>query len=180
MSSSKKLTCKGTLRQCLSVLGPLPSQVCVQDGLAILQALNLVRYRVLTPAEYGLQQVSTPPTTSHHTLYLYIVQYFDTGRGKGRGVEPERRLEWQQFTNIYIVHRPAVEYCSTSYVEYCPPPSLRGMLSISRVQIFVHLLMWNTVNFLMWNIVQLPMWNIVPFLMQKKMFSSLSRILFTS
>jgi hypothetical protein len=50
---------------------------------------------VKTPAEYGLQQDSTSPTPSQpHIVCLYC-----EGGGVWR-VEPERRLEGQQFTKL--------------------------------------------------------------------------------
>ncbi len=57
-----------------------------------MKILNLVRYRVIAPAEYGLQQDSVPPTPFPATHCLNIL-YFDTGKeGKGGGeVEPDRR-----------------------------------------------------------------------------------------
>ncbi len=52
-----------------------------------------------TPAEYGLQQESTPPTPSQpHTVSIYCT--LTQERGKGEIVEPERRLEGQQITKL--------------------------------------------------------------------------------
>jgi len=49
-----------------------------------------------TPAEYGLQQNPIPP----HCIGKYsILVHTEKGR-KGVRVEPERRLEWQQFTKL--------------------------------------------------------------------------------
>ncbi len=57
----KEFTCKWTLRQ----------------------VLNLVRYRVLKYAEYGLQQNSTPPPPSCKTLSVCIYCTLTQGRGRG-------------------------------------------------------------------------------------------------
>jgi hypothetical protein len=35
-----------------------------------------------------------------HNVYVYTVSLFTQGRGEGRRVEPERRLEEQQFTKL--------------------------------------------------------------------------------
>ncbi len=68
ISSSKKLTCKGTLRQVFICLRP---------------------------------RTPYPPL---HNVYLYTVYLFTQGRGEGGGegviVEPERRLEGQEFTKL--------------------------------------------------------------------------------
>jgi hypothetical protein len=63
MLSSKKITCKGTLRNVFICLRP-----------------------------------RTPYPPALHTVYVYTVYLFTQGRG-GR-VEPERRLEGQQFTKL--------------------------------------------------------------------------------
>jgi hypothetical protein len=65
MSSCKKLTYNGTLRQMFIYLKP---------------------------------RTPYPPPPPLHTVYVYTVHLFTQGRG-GR-VEPERRLEGQQFTNL--------------------------------------------------------------------------------
>ncbi len=86
----KKLTCKGALRHVFICLRPPP--------------FLLVRKRVLqyTPAEYGLQNNSTPlpPPPVQYILY------FDFGKGgRGGGGETERRFEgnsshsWVENTN---------------------------------------------------------------------------------
>jgi hypothetical protein len=42
-----------------------------------------------------------PPPPPSHTLSVYCILYFDIGKGgKGGRVEPERRLEVQQFTKL--------------------------------------------------------------------------------
>jgi hypothetical protein len=48
----------------------------------------------------ALRQVFEPSIPSPlHTVYMYTVNLFTQGRGGGR-VEPERRLEGQQFTKV--------------------------------------------------------------------------------
>jgi hypothetical protein len=84
---------KGTFRhQPLNVVFIMVIFVGVVD--AILKVLNLVRNRVLTPVEYGLQHnsISPHPLSAPHCLYILN---FDFGKGAGRsgGGEPERRLE---------------------------------------------------------------------------------------
>jgi hypothetical protein len=46
---------------------------------------------------------SQNPIPHPHTVYLYTVYLFTQGRGGG--VEPERRLEWQQFTKLGRKHK---------------------------------------------------------------------------
>jgi hypothetical protein len=64
MSSSKKITCKGTLRAAAGVY---------------------------------LSEAQNPPPPLQ-TVYVDTVYVFTQGRGEG--VEPERRLEGQQFTKL--------------------------------------------------------------------------------
>ncbi len=67
-----------------------------------------VLYRII---DHLLEEVKTkfnprppPPPIHTHTLYSIRVQYkvhlFTKGRGVGERVEPERRLEGQQFTKL--------------------------------------------------------------------------------
>ncbi len=165
MSSSKKLTFKGTLRQVFICLRPPPLLgLCLGWSCNFAGSESGQIQSVNSCWRWSPTGLNTPNPLPPHTVFIqYIVQYFDTGRGKGVGVEPERRLEWQQFTNIYIVHRPAVEYCSTSYVEYCPPPSWRGILFSSPCRFW----------FTSWCGTQFTSWCGI-------LFSSLCGILFTS
>ncbi len=80
MSSSKKIFCKGTLRQVFI----LPSYVFVWGGVAIWLVLNLVLYRVLNSCRiWSPTGLNIPNPTPSHTLSVYTVLYFDTGNGGG-------------------------------------------------------------------------------------------------
>ncbi len=110
MLSSKKITCKGKdlCGRCLSVRGPLPTQVFVWGGLEILQVLNLVRYTAecYTSAEYGLLWSLTGFNTPHHPSQPHSVTYilyFDTGKGEVNQRERYRRnnsQSWVENTNM--------------------------------------------------------------------------------
>jgi hypothetical protein len=81
--SSFRLTCKGTLRQVFIYLGPESGQI---------QSVKLLQNMVSNKPQH--------PHTLQDTHCLYIL-YCDTGKGEGVGkVEPERRLEGQQFTKL--------------------------------------------------------------------------------
>jgi hypothetical protein len=92
MSSSKKITCKKTLRE-VFICQKLPPLLgfclgwftpnCIGSESGQIQSVK-------TSAEYVLQHNSTNPDLLPVTHCLYIM-YFDTGRG-GEG-EPERRFE---------------------------------------------------------------------------------------
>ncbi len=75
----KKLTCKGLCGRCLPVQGPLPSEVFVRSSLAILQALNLVRYRVLISCRIwsptGLNTIPTPPPNQKPEEFLFWLSF---------------------------------------------------------------------------------------------------------
>ncbi len=77
-SSQKNLTCEGTLRQVFICLMPL-------SPLAICRFWIWSDTEYKTHAEYGLQEDSTPRAPQ----CLYILY-----------LEPERRLEGQQFTKL--------------------------------------------------------------------------------
>jgi hypothetical protein len=79
MSLSKKLTCKGNLRQVISVRGPLSSWVFVWGGLEILLVLNL---KLLQNMFSNRTSYSPPPLP--YTLHTYI-QYTYSHREGGRG-----------------------------------------------------------------------------------------------
>ncbi len=91
----KKMTCKGTLQKVFICLKPHSPSLgfwgfCMgwSSNSAGSESGQIQSVKLL--AEYGLQQDSTPPTLLWHREW---------GRGGGR-VEPERRLEGQQFTKL--------------------------------------------------------------------------------
>ncbi len=72
---------KGLCVGCLSVWGPLPSQVFVWGGLAICRLWIWWDKECLTPAENDLQHDSTPPTPSQpHTVCIYCTLTQGGGR----------------------------------------------------------------------------------------------------
>jgi hypothetical protein len=83
MSSSKKVTWKVTLRQVFICLRHPPLLGFCLGWSSSFAVLNLVRYRVLTHAEYGLlQQDSTPLNPSQpHTACIYCT--LTQGRVRG-------------------------------------------------------------------------------------------------
>jgi hypothetical protein len=89
-SLSKKFNCKGTLRQVYICLRPPP-----------LLGFGLGWSRNFVGSESGHIQRVWSPTGLHtpHSLPVAHCLYCDAGKGKGR-VEPERRLEGQQFTKL--------------------------------------------------------------------------------
>ncbi len=87
MSSSKKLTCKRTLRQVFFCLGPPPLLgFCLGWSSNF---LNLVRYSVINTSRIW------SPTRTVCIIDCTLIQ----GKGGGR-VEPERRLQEQPFTKL--------------------------------------------------------------------------------
>ncbi len=61
------------LRQVFICLRALPLLGFCLGWSSNFPVLNLVRHIVLNPAEYGLQQDSTPPPTPSHTMSAYTV-----------------------------------------------------------------------------------------------------------
>jgi hypothetical protein len=98
MSSSNKLTCKGTLRQVFICLSTPPllgyclgwSSNFVGSLSGQMQSVNF--------AEYGLQALNTPhsPPPSHSlSVCLYCILTLGREDGVGAGGEQERRLDGQ-------------------------------------------------------------------------------------
>ncbi len=97
MSSSKRLTCKGTVAGVYLCEAPWPSPPKFRGssnfvGSETGQIKSVKLLQICSPT--GLNNQHPPPFPSH-TLSVYM--FFDTGKGGGR-VEPERRLEEQKFT----------------------------------------------------------------------------------
>ncbi len=99
----KKLTCKRTLRQMLIYLRPPPllgfclglSSTFVRSESGQLQTVKLLQNMVSNRTQHPL-----PPLTSHtHRKYIPYCT-LTQGRGRAGRVEPERRLEGQQFTKL--------------------------------------------------------------------------------
>ncbi len=86
---------KGLCGRCLSVWGHFYSKVFVWGGVHFCRFWNWLDTESQTPAQYDLQQnpVPLPPL---HTVYILI----HTGKEGGGRVEPERRLEEQQFKRL--------------------------------------------------------------------------------
>jgi hypothetical protein len=60
----------------------------------------MVRYRVRVLIS---SRIWSPTLNAPHLLpatHCLYIMYFDTGKGEEGGVEPERRLEGQQFTKL--------------------------------------------------------------------------------
>jgi hypothetical protein len=100
MSSSKKLTCKGTLRQVFLCLTPPPllgfclgwSSNFVGSESGQIQSVKLL-YNMVSNRNRHPQ-----PLPATHCLYIL---YCETGKGGWEGrVEPARRLERQQFIKL--------------------------------------------------------------------------------
>jgi hypothetical protein len=94
-----KLAYKGTLRQLFICLMP-PPLLCfwlawpcnfVGSKSGQIQSVKLLQNMVSNMTQHP------HPFPATHSMFI-LVQYFDTG--KGGGVEPERRLERQQFTKL--------------------------------------------------------------------------------
>ncbi len=111
MTSSKKvdLARDSAAGVCLS-FEALPLQGFVLGGVAILQVLNLVRYRVLNSCRiWSPTRLNTPPPSKPHTVYLYCT--FDTGkRGRGEGELNQKEGQrgnssqsWVENTNMTAV-----------------------------------------------------------------------------
>ncbi len=85
---------------CLSD-APSPPRFFVSGGFAILEVLNLVRYKVCT--EYGFKRTQPllfrlPATHCMYTVYCTLTQ----GRGvRGGGRSTERRLEFTKLVRKY-------------------------------------------------------------------------------
>ncbi len=97
----KIIPVKGIRGRCLSVWGPLLSKVLFGAVWQFCRFWICSDTEFCTPGEYGIQQDSAPSHPQPHAPCLHIL-YFDTGKGgrEGGRVEPERRLECQQFTKL--------------------------------------------------------------------------------
>jgi hypothetical protein len=99
MSSSEKLSWKGTLRQVFNWLRPPPILGFCLGWSSDLVGSYLVRYRVVNSCRIWSSTGLNIPHPLPALQCLYILN-FDTGKWKGGRVEPERRLEGQQFTKL--------------------------------------------------------------------------------
>ncbi len=105
MSSSKKLTCKRTLRQVFICLRPPPllrfclgwSSNFVGSKSGQKQSVKLLQNLVSTGYK------PPPPLPATHCLYIL---YFDTGKGEGgRESWTREELEGQQFTKLGLIYQ---------------------------------------------------------------------------
>jgi hypothetical protein len=91
------LDCKSDLQKFVGVLRIYGTKVILIEGNAKCYILKLTCEGTLRQVFVCLRP-RTPYPLTHCTLYVYTVYLFTQGRG-GR-VEPERRLEGQQFTKL--------------------------------------------------------------------------------